>query len=244
MFWLTAFLDLAPEDFDRGVEFWRGVTGYDVSPPRGPDGEFVSFVPPTGDVHLKAQRISPGPSKLHLDVHVDDVAAAVGEAEALGAAVRLRDDLVYVVMSSPGAFVFCLVTHPGSVAPPPPLVDQVCLDVPEPAYETECAFWQALTGFEDVPVGGHAEFRRLLPPAGRPLQLLLQRLGEQDGPVRAHFDLAAGDQQAEVERHRALGAAVTSVGDGWIVMEPPAGPAYCITGRRQGMRMLAGDGSG
>ena len=85
MHWLTAFLDLAPEDFDRSVEFWQGVTGYAVSPPRGPDGEFVSFVPPEGDVHLKAQRIRRGPSKLHLDVHVEDLDAAVDEAEALGA---------------------------------------------------------------------------------------------------------------------------------------------------------------
>ena len=66
-----------------------------------------------------------------------------------------------------------------------------------------------LTGWEE------REIRRApgVPPADRPgddrpLQLLVQRLDEQTGPVRAHFDLAASDQQTEVERHRALGATV------------------------------------
>jgi hypothetical protein len=244
MHWLTAFLDLAPEDFDRSVEFWQGVTGYAVSPPRGPDGEFVSFVPPSGDVHLKAQRIRRGPSKLHLDLHVEDLAAAVDEAVGLGASVKQRHELGYVVLSSPGGFGFCFVTHPASTTPPPPVVDQVCLDVPGPAYETECEFWKRLTGFAGASVGGHPEFRRLNPPHDQPLQLLLQRLEEETGPVRAHVDLAAGDQQAEVERHRALGAEVSAVGDGWVVMEPPAGPVYCITGRAPGMRVLPGDGTG
>ena len=33
--WVSAFLDLAPGTFDAGVAFWRAVTGYDVSEPRG-----------------------------------------------------------------------------------------------------------------------------------------------------------------------------------------------------------------
>jgi hypothetical protein len=244
MFWLTAFLDLAPEDYDRGVEFWQGVTGYAVSPPRGPAGEFVSFVPPSGDVHLKAQRIRRGPSKLHLDVHVANLEVAVAVAEALGGWVTVRHELGYVVMSSPGGFGFCFVTHSASRPPAPPIVDQVCLDVSAPEFETEWEFWSSLSGWEQRDVAGHPEFRRLIAPVGQPVQLLLQRRDEQAGSVRAHFDLAASDQEAEVERHRALGAEVAAVGDGWVVMEPPAGPAYCITGRSPGMRVLAGDVTG
>src|ERR1700754_2998130 len=107
MFWLTAFLDLPPDEFDRGVEFWRGVTGYAVSPPRGPRDEFVSLVPPTGGVHLKLQRTGDGSSKMHLDVHVEAPASAADEAAALGAEVLLRHDLGYAVMGSPGGFAFC-----------------------------------------------------------------------------------------------------------------------------------------
>ena len=33
--WLTAFLDLSPEDHEPTLAFWRAVTGYEVSPPRG-----------------------------------------------------------------------------------------------------------------------------------------------------------------------------------------------------------------
>ena len=82
------------------------------------------------------------------------------------------------------------------------------------------------------------EFRRLIRPPDQPLQLLLQRLDEQSGRSRAHFDLAASDQQAEVERHRALGRRGRRWATGWTVMTPPAGPAYCITGRSPGMRVL------
>ena len=32
---MSAFLDLAPDRFEEGVAFWRGVTGYELSPARG-----------------------------------------------------------------------------------------------------------------------------------------------------------------------------------------------------------------
>jgi Glyoxalase-like domain len=251
MFWLTAFVDLSPDEFDRGVAFWQAVTGYAVSPPRGPHDEFVSLVPPSGGVHLKLQRIGERPSKMHLDVHVGDPEAAAVAAEALGASVVLRHELGYVVMASPGGFVFCFVPTPEHGVPDASdfdgllsAVDQLCLDVPEPAYETEWEFWEALTGWEHRPVGGHPEFRRLIRPDDQPLQLLLQRLDEQEGQVRAHLDLASGDRRAETERHLARGATVAAEGDGWTVMQPPAGPLYCITGRAPGMRVLPGDSTG
>jgi len=246
MFWMTAFVDLAPDEFERGVEFWLGVTGYDLSPARGEHDEFATLVPPDGDAHLRVQRLVDGPSRLHLDLHVEDPTAAADEAVALGATVVTRHELGYVVMSSPGGLRFCFVGHEAAQPAPPTdwggglvsTVDQVCLDVPGPTYETEFGFWRALSGWEERPIHAHPEFRRLIGPADRPLHLLVQRLEEQSGQVRAHFDLAASDQQTEVERHRALGATVAWFGDGWVVMTAPAGPAYCITGRSPGMRVL------
>ncbi len=159
--------------------------------------------------------------------------------------MTLRHELGYVVMSSPGGFGFCFVTHRGvAVTGAARSSTRSASTCPAPEYEDEWEFWSSLSGWEQRDVGGHPEFRRLNPPADQPLQLLLQRLDEPTGPVRAHFDLAASDQQAEVERHRALGATVGAAGDGWVVMEPPAGPVYCITGRSPGMRMLSGDGTG
>jgi hypothetical protein len=245
MFWMTAFVDLAPDEFDRGVEFWRGVTGYALSPLRGELDEFATLVPPVGAAHLRVPRLGVGPSRVHLDLHVTDPAAATDDAVALGATVVIRHP-TYAILTSPGGFEFCFERQALSRPAPPAdwgsgltsVVDQVCLDAPEPAYERELEFWRALTGWEERDVHAHPEFRRLIRPVDQPLQLLFQRLEEQTGPVRAHFDLAASDQQTEVERHRALGAHVAWFGDGWVVMRPPVGPAYCITGRAPGMRVL------
>lgn len=57
-FWVSAFLDFAPGHFDRGVAFWRAVTGYDVSARRGDDGEFATLESPDGDDHLRVQRLA------------------------------------------------------------------------------------------------------------------------------------------------------------------------------------------
>ena len=57
--------------FDAGTAFWRQVTGYGLSPFRGPDGEFATLLPPAGDAYLRVQRILDGPGGCHLDLHVD-----------------------------------------------------------------------------------------------------------------------------------------------------------------------------
>lgn len=239
MFWTSAFLDLAPDRFDAGAAFWCRVTGYGLSPARGADDEFATLVPPDGDDHLRVQRLADGPSRIHLDLHVEDAQRAARDAEALGATVRVRHDLDYVVMASPGGFTFCFVHHPASRPAAPAtwpggvrsVVDQVCLDIPAAAYEEECDFWQRLTGWELRDSPTHEEFRRLIRPPGQPLHVLLQRLDEDEGTVRAHLDLATSDREAETARHVALGATVLDVRPGWTVLTDPAGSAYCITDR-------------
>ena len=37
-FWVSAFLDLAPESHAAGLAFWRDVSGWTVSPARGDTG--------------------------------------------------------------------------------------------------------------------------------------------------------------------------------------------------------------
>lgn len=235
-FWLSALLDLAPEEHEGAASFWRDITGYHLSAPRGTHGQFSTLVPPDGDDYLRVQRLREGPSRIHLDLHVEDVAAWAERASALGATVLARPG--HVVLRSPGGLLLCLVTHLASVRPAPATwpdrtrsqVDQVCLDIPQAAYSAECAFWRDLTGWPLAETTS-PEFRRINPPGGLPLRLLLQRLDEPDGPVRAHLDLAASDRAAEVARHEALGAKVAYEGRGWITMTPPAGPVYCITDR-------------
>lgn len=48
---------------------------------------------------------------------------------------------------------------------------------------------------------------------------------------RVHFDLAARDRAAEVERLAALGAALEAEHDGWTVMLDPEGNEFCVVER-------------
>lgn len=244
MFWMSAFLDLAPRDYERGVVFWASVTGYRVSSPRGEDDEFATLVPPRGDDFLRVQRLGDGPSRLHLDLHVDDPRVAADRAVALGATEVA--DHGYVVLSSPGGMTFCFVHHVSRTRPAPAVwsgghrsvVDQVCLDLPGDVHDDEVAFWQALTGWELVASPVAPEFSSLRRPEGLPFRLLLQRLGEPGGPVRAHLDLATDDRAAETARHLALGARVRDTRSHWTVLVDPAGSAYCITDRDPETGML------
>ncbi|MGI8523226.1 MAG: VOC family protein [Nocardioides sp.] len=216
--WMSAFLDLAPESYDAGVAFWQGVTGYGLSPSRGEYDEFATLVAPDGDDFLRVQRLGSGPSRLHLDVH------ASGHE--------------FAIHTSPGGLAWCTVSHPAAIRPRAAawpgghrsVVDQVCLDIPSGRYGAECAFWSDLLGW-GFEAARHPEFRRLHVPTDQPLRMLLQRLDEPDGPVRAHLDLATDDRPAETERHVALGAEVVDSRPGWTVLRDPAGSAYCITDR-------------
>ena len=236
--WLTAFLDRPGERLDASVAFWRAVTGSGLSAPRGERGEFATLLPTDGDAHLRVQRVVDGPGGTHLDVHVDDVAAAAARFAALGA--RVLQDGAYVTMASPAGIVFCVVPHRGQATRPSPvddggmrsLVDQLSLDVPAGQFDTEGAFWAAATGW-DLHRGALAEFAVLARPAGQPLRLLLQRLGDDDlGGGRAHLDLACGaDVDAVASRHVALGATVVRTTPYWTTLLDPAGLPYCLTRR-------------
>lgn len=242
--WVTAFLDLPPDVHEAGTRFWSAVTAYAVSSPRGADAEFTTLLPPVGDPFLKVQRTAgdgTASAGLHLDLHVASAAASTERAEGLGAQVVHRSEHGYVVLRSPGGFTFCFVHEPLAERPWPTrwprehesVVDQVCLDIPSGHYDTECAFWSALTGW---PVRGSVsrpEFRHLVRPDGVAIRLLLQRLGSpSEGTVTGHLDLACDDRPTEVARHVALGATVVADhGGGWTTLRDPAGALYCITDR-------------
>lgn len=232
--WLSAFLDLAPDELERGLAHWAAVTGYGVSTTRGDDGEFATLLPADGDDHLRVQRLGEGPSRIHLDLHVAEVGPAVERAVAEGATLVRSGD--YAVLRSPGGLPFCFVTHRAVVRPAPvdwgghtSAVDQVCLDVPPRLHDAELAFWSAVTGWPVQSSG--SEFHRLARPPQLPLQVLVQRLDDDQEQVTAHLDLATTDRAAETARHVALGAEVAGVFEEWTVLRPPAGPAYCITDR-------------
>lgn len=235
--WISAFLDLAADELERGTAFWAQVTGTTLSTVRGERAEFTTLVPPDGDDHLRVQRRDEGPSRVHLDLHVVDQAAAAEHAQRLGAEVVGAAEEGYVVLRSPGGLAFCFVGHPASTRSRPTTwptghhsqVDQLSIDVPAPLLETELAFWRDLTGWR-LRRTAYEEFHLLEVPAGQPLQVLLQRLDDDVPEVSVHLDLTTDDVGAELARHVALGARVVTSHDHWTVMADPGGLRYCIAG--------------
>jgi hypothetical protein len=237
--WVWAFLDTPQEAVPSAWEFWSEVLGCRLSARRGERGQFATLLPQRGLPWVKVQAIAQG-GGVHLDLDVDEPAAAALVARGLGARERARfDNDEVVVMESPGRFAFCLTrwqpAEPGRQRQErgghPALLDQVCLDIPPMRYAGELAFWSRLTGW---PAVGNArpEVHRLRRPAGIPLQLLLQRLDAGGGTVTGHPDLASTDRRSEVVRQVGLGAKEVGPGHGWTVMRDPAGQVYCITDRR------------
>lgn len=231
--WLSAFLDYPAPVHAVGSAFWSDVTGYALSAPRGSEGEFATLVPPDGDDYLRVQRVGDGAPRVHLDLHVDDPRAVPDGARVVA------DHGDYLTLASPGGLTFCLVTHPAATPPSArsrpdgrrSRLDQVCLDVPPSAYDEELAFWEAVTGWvrREPPEG--SPFGRLTPPEPQALQLLVQRLDDEQPAVTAHLDWATTDREAEVAAHVAAGATRGPAYDWWTVMTDPAGLTYCVTRR-------------
>lgn len=246
--WTTAMLDVPCPDLEATLAFWRAVTASGLSPWRGEQDEFATLLAPDGDDFLRVQRFDGGP-RVHLDLHVGgaaDVRAGLVRALALGAALE-HDPGSHVVLSSPGGYVFCLVEDAGHARRPSPvavggparepdepatsLVDQLCLDVPARLFDAEVAFWASLTGWAAL-AGSRGEFVALERPAGMPLRLMLQRLGEDPRrEVTAHLDLATTARAAVERAHVAAGARVVGAGPRWTVLVDPAGSPYCLTDR-------------
>lgn len=227
--WIQVFLDTPVDLFEEATSFWSAVTGWRVSERRGEHGQFLTLLPAAGAAYVRMQAVD-GPPGVHLDLDSADRSAAVERARGLGATTAWTHQDVEV-MRSPGGFTFCQTLLDGTprlVRGGSTVLDQVCLDIPATHWDAEVAFWTALTAREPQ-VGALPEFVRLVED-GR-LRLLLQRLDEHDGPVRAHPDLATADRAADTDRHVARGALVLGVYDFWTVLTAPGGQVYCLTDR-------------
>jgi hypothetical protein len=238
--WVTAFLDTPrSEQGQQSLAFWLHVTRTELSSRRGSDGEFATLLPTDGDAYLRWQDIGGDVPGVHLDLHVDDIASTARRVVDLGATVDGEHEDV-VVLRSPGGLAFCIVAHDGEQVRPAPVVgadgrasrvDQVCLDIPEPAFDQEAGFWSAVTGWPRRH-GSLPEFDYLERPSGMPLRLLLQRLQSDAGaPTSAHLDVACDDQRALAEEHVRLGASAVRRTDSWTTLLDPVGRAYCLTRR-------------
>ncbi|WP_405177262.1 VOC family protein [Nocardia sp. NBC_01377] len=238
--WVWAFLDRPAQRFDECAKFWSTVTGTETSERRGADNEFLTLLPDPAlfaAASVKMQSVT-GLGGVHLDFDVDDIAATVRVALDLGA------DLVanhpdYAVLRSPSGQIFCLTPSGRAVGEPAPAyrapdgalsrVDQVCLDIGPGDYDRETLFWQSLTTWE-YRTGRLPEFARLRAKEKLPVQILLQRLGE-DRPTTAHIDLSCSDIEATATWHESLGATIVERHSHWIVLADPADALYCATAR-------------
>lgn len=233
--WMTLFLDFPASDFERGVAFWREVTGSGLSERRGPDGEFATLLPPDGDPYLRVQRIHDGEGGCHLDLHVDlaeqSLDDAAAEAVALGGTVRYREAGEVVIVESPGGFAFCFVPWNGekTVQETSNRVTQLCLDIPPEHFDRETAFWAKLTrqAAEQSPVPGFVTLEKL---PGTPLKLLFQRRQhtEPGDRVAGHVDFTSDVPERDARWHVAAGARIAAVHEGWAVMTDPGGRPYCL----------------
>jgi glyoxalase superfamily protein len=235
MAWIHAVIDAPPDQREALADFWSRVLDWPVGPPWPDHPELRSFEPPQGASYVHVQEID-GPARVHLDLESEDPAGTAARAADLGAAlVRETDD--WRTFSSPGGFPFCVLEARRREAPGPTTwpdghrsrLVQVCIDSPAAAHDREVAFWRALLPERWVPARAPEFAGKWHDDAGSPLQLLFQRLGEPDGPVRAHLDHGTDDLPAEVRRVLGLGAGDLGRGRGWHALRDPAGLAFCVT---------------
>lgn len=227
--WIQVFLDTPATHLDDAVAFWTAATGWRPSERRGEDGQFLTLLPPAGPAYVKVQAVD-RPAGIHLDLDSADRPASIDLARRLGATTAWTYHDVEV-MRSPGGFIFCqtvLDGAPSLVRDGSTILDQVCLDIPSDGWDVEIAFWRDLTG-RDLEEASAPGFARLVAP-GRP-RIMLQRLDEADGPVRAHPDLATADRAADTAMHVRLGARVEAERPWWTVLTAPGGQVYCLTDR-------------
>jgi len=107
---LKVVLDVAPADHDRELAFWQAATGPPLTQlERHP--EYHGSGPHGEEFWLLIQRLDAGDSRVHLDIHTDDLAAEVARLEALGAE-RVQQVHGWWVLRDPAGLPFCVIPQP------------------------------------------------------------------------------------------------------------------------------------
>ena len=104
-----------PEDV-HGQElfFWQAATGQEmVQAEKYP--EYHGTELPGQEIGLLIQRIGGGQSRMHVDIHTDDLEAEISRLEALGAKREFQAH-TWWVMSDPAGLLFCVIPdEPGTL---------------------------------------------------------------------------------------------------------------------------------
>lgn len=103
-------IDVAPADHYRALAFWQEATGEPLSQfPQHP--EYHGGALHGQEFWLLIQRLDAGDSRVHLDIHTDDLTAELARLEALGAE-RVQQVHSWWVLRDPAGLPFCLIPEP------------------------------------------------------------------------------------------------------------------------------------
>lgn len=101
-------IDCQTEDLDGAAAFWSAALGLEAEKPADPEESEYRYLDTGPDgLHVEVQRVD-HPSRVHLDIETDDIAAEVSRLEALGAK-RVGEIKRWVVMEAPTGQRFCVV---------------------------------------------------------------------------------------------------------------------------------------
>lgn len=101
-------IDCNSSDLGAAAEFWGKALGMKTAAFPGAEGEkYVRLLDPHDELHIEVQTVD-HPSRVHLDIETDDIAAEVQRLESLGAR-KIGTVKSWCVMEAPTGQRFCVV---------------------------------------------------------------------------------------------------------------------------------------
>ena len=216
--------------------FWARALGWPITY-EGPD-EVVIAAPegrPPSLVLVRVPEPKTARNRLHLDLRSGSLAEQAETVERVrGLGARPVDvgqgDVPWTVLGDPESNEFCVLEPRPQYAGTGPIAS-VVVEAGNP--HALGAFWSAVLDWPVI-----VDDRRLValrsPDGWAPYLEFVPATTPRRGKNRLHLDVAPhadGDQAAEVERVRKLGARRAVIGQGatdWVVMADPEGNEFCI----------------
>jgi Glyoxalase-like domain len=100
-------IDVPPAEHDRELAFWNAAVGQQLTQGRSYP-EYHGAMLHGQEIGLLIQRLGGGTSRVHLDIHTDDLAAEIARLEALGAE-RVEKVRTWWILRDPAGLLFCVV---------------------------------------------------------------------------------------------------------------------------------------
>jgi hypothetical protein len=103
----TVIIDCETENLTQEAEFWSAALGSPVSR-LDEEGRYIALQPDSNNPHVLLQKVE-HPSRIHIDIETDDIAAEVKRLEGLGASV-VETMKRWTVMEAPSKHHFCIIS--------------------------------------------------------------------------------------------------------------------------------------